>query len=153
MIVHLMAATNRCLVHGDGQAWPQLWLHRWGRQFYAYLVLIIHEIYILELILNKIKKMKSNKIYLWLPFFAWKVADGLRTLTYYLWKKNCPTLQTAYVTSKRIELDGPSWSGLVKFWIFYKTWPTGAFLLYLFRSYMHKKTNVVCRVGQFFFER
>ena len=32
-----------------------------------------------------------------------------------------------YVTFKRIELEGPGWSGLVKFWIFYKTWPTGAF--------------------------
>ena len=33
------------------------------REFYANLGLIFHKIFILELSLNKIKKMESNKIY------------------------------------------------------------------------------------------
>ena len=29
------------------------------------------------------------------------------------------------ITSKRIELESPGWSGVVRFLIFFKTWPTG----------------------------
>ena len=32
-----------------------------------------------------------------------------------------------HITSKRIELESPGWSGFVRFSIFYKTCPTGTF--------------------------
>ena len=41
-----------------------------------------------------------------------------------------------YTTSKRIELESPSWSGLIRFWIFYKH------LAYFLTLYRTKTKNI-----------
>ena len=57
--------------------------------------------------------------------------------TYHCWYQFCMISCNfiyrlhSITTSKRIEQEIPGWSGLVRFWIFYKSWPTGTFL---FRS-------------------
>ena len=47
---------------------------------YANLAQLFHELYILELFLNKIKKIELNKMYWWLSFFAqWPETTDITT--------------------------------------------------------------------------